>query len=106
MEIALKVHPKGYSGMLQAGDIYYAGYLKDWKICLPIPDPVAYMPFVEFALNTCASTCSHAEKPNPHRCWEVTGDKELENGDASKLTIRPSILIEYNPNKTIHGFVT
>ncbi len=104
-EIPLKVRPKEYTGSLTAGDVYYAEYLKDWKICLPIPDPKEYMPFVEFALNTCASSCSHPQKPNPHRCWDVTGDEELENGDASKLTIHPSILIQYDTNKTIHGFI-
>jgi len=106
MELKLRVLPKGFKGQLQAGDIYYAEYLQDWKICLPIPDPKAYMQFVEFALNTCASRCPHPDKPNPHRCWDITGDKELENGDVSKLTIHPSILIEYDPDKTIHGFVT
>lgn len=107
MEIKLRVLPKDHKGPLQPGDVYYADYLKDWKICLPIPDPKQYMPFVEFALNTCASSeCGHPERPNRHRCWAITGDKELENGDATKLTIHPSILIEYDPGKSIHGFVT
>lgn len=105
-ETKLRVLPKDHKGPLSPGDIYYAEYLKDWKICLPIPDPKAYMPFVEFALNTCASSCTHPQAPNPHRCWDIKGDAELENGDASKLTIHPSILIEYDPEKSIHGFVT
>ena len=106
-EVKLKALPKGYTGSLSAGDVYYAEYLQDWKICLPIPDPKQYMPFVEFALNTCASSyCPHPQRPSPHRCWSITGDKELEQGDASKLTIHPSILIEYDPGKSIHGFVT
>lgn len=106
-ELPLKVRPKDFDGPLKAGDVYYADYLKDWKVCLPIPDPVEYMPFVEFALNTCSSEpCSHPERPNPHRCWNITGDKELEKGDATKLSIQPSILIEYNPGKSIHGFIT
>lgn len=105
-ETKLRVIPQDHSGPLSPGDIYYADYIKDWKICLPIPDPKQYMPFVEFMLNTCASNCQHPEKPNQHRCWKITGDKELEQGDASKLTITPSIKIEYDPGKIIHGFVT
>lgn len=106
-ETKLRALPKDFSGELQIGDVYYAEYLKDWKICLPVPIDKRGIPFIEFALNTPASSgCSHPERPNFHRCWSITGDKELEQGDASKLTLHPSILIEYDPNKTIHGFVT
>ena len=107
MEVKLRALPKDFQGELSAGDVYYADFLKDWMICLPIPiqDQNQYRQFVEFALNTCASTCPHGRKDR-HRCWDISGDKELENGDATKLTIYPSILLTYEPNKSIHGFVT
>ncbi|MGH2611729.1 MAG: hypothetical protein ACRDFB_01615 [Rhabdochlamydiaceae bacterium] len=108
MEVTLRALPKDHKGELQAGDIYYAEYLKDWYICLPIPieDQNQYRKFVEFALNTVASNgCPHNNRER-HRCWTITGDKELEGGDASKLTLMPSILLTYDPEKTIHGFVT
>lgn len=106
-ETKLRALPKDFNGELSPGDIYYAEYLKDWKICLPAPTDKRGVPFIEFALNTPASSgCSHPESPNYHRCWQISGDQELDKGDASKLTIHPSILIEYDPGKSIHGFVT
>lgn len=107
LETKLRVLPKNFDGELTPGDVYYADFLKDWIICLPIPieDINQYRKFIEFALNTCATSCPHGRKDR-HRCWTVTGDKELDNGDVTKLTLTPSILIEYNPGKSIHGFVT
>lgn len=104
-EKQLRVLPKGFEGELTAGDVYYADFLKDWIICLPYPEPKQYREFIEFALNTCATGCPHGLKER-HRCWTVSGDKELESGDISKLTLTPSILIEYDPGKSIHGYVT
>jgi len=107
METKLRVLPRDFKGKLEPGDVYYDDYIKDWRVCLPIREPNRFLPFIEFALNTCASSCTkHPDKPNPHRCWDISGDKELDNGDASKLTVHPSILIEYDPGKSIHGYIT
>ena len=107
IEIKLRALPKDFDGELSPGDVYYANYLKDWIICLPIPNSTPQRPFVEFALNTIASNgCPHEDKKTVrHRCWQITGDVELENGDASKLTISPSILMEYDPGMKIHGWI-
>ena len=74
-------YEKNYDG-LKAGDIYYANFLNDWMICLPIPDPVQYMPFIEFALNTVASSnCPHNNK----RDTDAGPSQEIKNWNKETL---------------------
>lgn len=100
-EIPLRVVKEG---PFSPGDVYYNDHFGDWVIVLPIPGTTNRD--IHFALNTPAyPDCPHNRRDR-HRCWEITGDEGLANGDTSKLTLRPSILVEYDPGKSIHGYVT
>lgn len=79
------------------GDVYYNDHLKDWVVVLPLD--------IHFALNTSSGDCPHHGNVGRHRCWNVSGDEGLAHGDASKLTLTPSILAEHWKG-TIHGFIT
>jgi hypothetical protein len=93
-EVQLRVRPESEQGPLNPGDIYY--HDGAWHACLPCPwEDFSGLHIQEVPIN-------HLAKNG----WQVTGLEGLARGDASQLTVSPSILMTHYDGRQIHGFIT